>query len=96
MNENGVLVLETSTTRNQKIANHEAIEIVNNGAYFFPSRKGIVRLLKLAGFVNISESNCYDKENFNKKNIRMSLFAEKNKKDNAIYHREKYIFGEAT
>ena len=39
MNENGVLVLETSTTRNQKIANYEAIEIVNNGAYFFPSRK---------------------------------------------------------
>ena len=96
MNENGVLVLETSTTRNQKIANHEAIEIVNNGAYFFPSRKGIVRLLELAGFVNISKSNCYDKENFNKKNIRLALFAEKNIKDNEIYHREKYIFGEAT
>ena len=44
MNEKGVLVLETSTTRNQKIANHEAIEIVNNGAYFFPSRKRYIEI----------------------------------------------------
>ena len=63
---------------------------------FFHLEKGILRLLKLAGFVNISKSNCYDKENFNKKNIRLSLFAEKNNKDNEVYHREKYIFGEAT
>jgi SAM-dependent methyltransferase len=95
LDQNGTLVLETSTTRNPKLINEEVVEIIEDGAYFFPSRKAINRLLKLAGFSNISESNCYDNENFNKKGIRLALFAEKLDSNENVLHRDKYIFGEA-
>lgn len=96
LNIDGVLVLETSTTRNKKLIKQEAIEIANNGSYFFPSRKAIITMLNLVGYKNIVISKCYNKENFNKKNIRLALFATKKSNESDNLHRDKYIFGEAT
>ena len=93
---NGVLVLETSTTRNKKLKKQTAIEIKNQGHYFFPTKKAVNLILSMVGFEETYESKCFNKENFNKNNIRMAVIAKKNKTDSKKFYRLEYIFGEAT
>tara|TARA_Y100001958_G_C21244547_1_gene573784 strand:+ start:1743 stop:2519 length:777 start_codon:yes stop_codon:yes gene_type:complete len=93
---NGVLVLETSTTRNSKLKKQTAIEIKNQGHYFFPTKKAVNLMLSMVGFEETYESKCFNKENFNKNNIRMAVIAKKNKTDSKKFYRSEYIFGEAT
>ena len=93
---NGVLVLETSTTRNKKLKKQTAIEIKNQGHYFFPTKKALNLMLSMAGFEETYESKCFNKENFNKNNIRMAVISKKNKTDSKKFYRLEYTFGEAT
>jgi len=96
LNEEGVLVMETSTTRNTKLMNHTAIEIEVEGQYHFPTRKAVHLLLKMVGFSEIHQSKCFNKENYNKNNIRLAVIAQKKKNDVEGVYRDGYLYGEAT
>ena len=41
-------------------------------------------------------AKCFDKENYNKNNIRFALFAQKKEKVSQNLYREKYLYGDAT
>ena len=92
----GVLVLETSTTRNNSIQNEKVVEITTNGQYHFPTKKSLNQMLYMCGFDEIIESNCFNFENYNKKAIRVAVFAKKNKTDNKKVYRDQYLYGEST
>ncbi len=96
LNQEGVLVMETSTTRNTKLINQTAIEIEVGGQYHFPTRKAVHLLLKMVGFDEIYQSKCFNKENYNKNNIRLAVFAQKKKNDVEGVYRAEYFYGEAT
>ena len=96
LNEEGVLVMETSTTRNTKLMNQTAIEIVVGGQYHFPTRKAVHLLLKMIGFEEIYQSKCFNRENYNKNNIRLAIIAKKKKNDVEGVYRDGYLYGEAT
>ena len=96
LNEDGVLVMETSTTRNKKLINHTAIEIEVDGQYHFPTRKAVYLLLKMVGFSEVYKSKCFNRENYNKNNIRLAVFAQKKKNDVEGVYRDGYLYGEAT
>jgi len=53
-------------------------------------------MLSMVGFEETYESKCFNKENYNKNNIRMAVLAKKNETDSKKLYREGYIFGEAT
>ena len=53
-------------------------------------------MLRMVGFEETYESKCFNKENFNKNNIRMAVISKKNKTDSKKFYRSEYIFGEAT
>jgi len=96
LNEEGVLVMETSTTRNTKLINQTAIEIEVQGQYHFPTRKAVHVLLKMVGFSEIYQSKCFNRENYNKNNIRLAVIAQKKKNDIEGVYRDGYLYGEAT
>ena len=96
LNEDGFLVMETSTTRNTKLMNHTAIEIEVEGQYHFPTRKAVDLLLKMVGFSEIYQSKCFNRENYNKNNIRLAVIAQKKKNDVEGFYRDGYLYGEAT
>ncbi len=96
LNEGGILVLETSTTRNRKLVNQTAIEIEVGGQYHFPTRKAVHLLLKMVGFNEIYNSKCFNRENYNKNNIRMAVIARRTKDDEEGVYRGEYLYGEAT
>lgn len=96
LNDGGVVVIETAITRNWKISNQTAIEIVADGQYHFPTKKGLLQMLKMVGFSEVLISNCYDYENYNKKNIRLALTAKKLSSDTEGKYRNIYNYGEAT
>ena len=77
LNNNGVLVLETSTTRNNKLSKQTAVEIKNQGHYFLPTKKAVNLMLSMVGFEEVYQSKCFNRENFNKNNIRMAVIAKK-------------------
>ena len=52
-------------------------------------------MLSMVGFEEVYQSKCFNRENFNKNNIRMAVIA-KNKTDLKKMYRSEYIFGEAT
>tara|TARA_A100001015_G_scaffold306473_1_gene400810 strand:- start:155 stop:925 length:771 start_codon:yes stop_codon:yes gene_type:complete len=96
LNPNGVLVLETSTTRNNSLKKQSVIEITIEGQYHFPSKKAVTTMLGMIGFSDLIISKCFDKENYNKNNIRFALFAQKKEKVSQNLYREKYLYGDAT
>ena len=96
LNDDGILVMETSTTRNRKLVNQTAIEIEVGGQYHFPSRKAVHLILKMVGFGEIHQSKCFNRENFNKKNIRLAVIAKKKSDDLEGVYRDGYLYGEAT
>ena len=96
LNDDGILVMETSTTRNRKLVNQTAIEIEVGGQYHFPSRKAVHLILKMVGFDEIHQSKCFNRENFNKNNIRMAVIAKKKSNDVEGVYRDGYLYGEAT
>jgi hypothetical protein len=88
--------METSTTRNTKLINQTAIEIEVQGQYHFPTRKAVHVLLKMVGFSEIYQSKCFNRENYNKNNIRLAVIAQKKKNDIEGVYRDGYLYGEAT
>ncbi len=96
LNDGGVLVLETATTRNNKLSKQTAIEIEAGGQYYFPTKKAVNLMLKMVGFSEIYQSKCFNKENYNKNNIRFAAIAKKHQDDFEGIYREKYKYGEAT
>ena len=96
LNNEGIVVIETATSRNWKLTNQVAIEIVADGQYHFPTRKGLLQMLKMVGFSEILISNCYDYENYNKKNIRIALTAKKLGSESEGKYRGFYNYGEST
>ena len=96
LNNEGVLVLETATSRNKRLINQTAIEIEAGGQYHFPTKKAVMLMLDMAGFSEVHKSKCFNKENFNKNDIRIAVLAKKNKNDLKKIYRDKYVYGEAT
>ena len=96
LNDDGVIVLETATTRNKKLVNETAIEIEVGGQYHFPTKKAINLMMNMVGFNEIYQSKCFDKENYNKNNIRIAVLSKKNKTESDRVYRDGYLFGEAT
>ncbi len=96
LNYEGVLVLETATTRNNKLSKQTAIEIEVGGQYHFPTKKALNLMIKMVGFSEIYQSKCFNKENYNKNNIRHAVLAKKNKTDFEGVYRDEYKYGEAT
>ena len=96
LNAEGILVLETSTTRNNKLVNQTAIEIEVGGQYHFPTKKAVNLMLKMVGFNEIYQSKCFNRENYNKNNIRTAVLAKKNRTDSGGVYRDGYLYGEAT
>ena len=76
--------------------NHTAIEIEVEGQYHFPTRKAVDLLLKMVGFSEIYKSKCFNRENYNKNNIRLAVIAQKKKNDVEEFYRDGYLYGEAT
>ena len=96
LNYGGVLVLETATTRNNKLSKKTAIEIQAGGQYHFPTKKALNLMMKMVGFNEIYQSKCFNKENYNKNNIRLAVLAKKNKTDFEGIYRDEYKYGEAS
>lgn len=96
LNFKGVLVLETATTRNNNLKKYRVIEVSETGEYHFPSRNAVITMLEMIGFKNLIISNCFDKENYNKKSIRFALLAQKKEQVTQKLYREKYLYGDAT
>tara|TARA_X000000368_G_C23043880_1_gene718236 strand:- start:782 stop:1534 length:753 start_codon:yes stop_codon:yes gene_type:complete len=109
LNDNGVLVLESATTRQRSLINKNVVEILYPSTYrgtttitHLPSKKAILSWLKMVGFNKIFESNCYKPENYNSKNHRFACIAEKTKDDvQEVYYKKQieespYIIGAST
>ena len=109
LNYGGVLVLESATTRKRKLINENVVEIHYPKTYrdtttvsHLPSKKAIISWLQMAGFKEIYNSKCYEKENYNIKDIRFACIARKNKKDepDSYYSKQlkeqSFIIGKST
>jgi len=109
LNNNGVLVLESATTRKRNLINKNVVEILYPSTYrgtttitHLPSKKAILSWLEMVGFNKIFESNCYKPENYNSKNHRFACIAEKTKDDvQEVYYKKQieespYIIGAST
>ena len=88
LNYGGVLVFESATTRKRKFINENVVEIHYPQTYrdtttvsHLPSKKAIISWLQMAGFKEIHNSKCYEKENYNIKDIRFACIARKNIED---------------
>ena len=53
-------------------------------------------MMKMVGFNEIYQSKCFNKENYNKNNIRLAVLAKKNKTDFEGIYRDEYKYGEAS
>ena len=109
LNYGGVLVLESATTRKRKLINENVVEIHYPKTYrdtttvsHLPSKKAIISWLRMAGFKEIHNSKCYEKENYNIKDIRFACIARKNEKDkpDSYYSKQlkeqSFIIGKST
>lgn len=98
LNNNGVLVLESSTIRNRFLKNKNVVEIFYPETYrdtttitHLPSRKAILSWLNMVGFSDIFISKSYDKEDFNIRNLRFACIARKKLEDKPSVYYEKQI-----
>jgi len=109
LNIDGVLVLESATTRKTMLRNKNVVEIWYPETYrntttitHLPSRSAIKSWLKMVGFSKIIDSNCYSKENYNVKNTRYACIAQKldNKAGDVYYNKQiensQYFIGGST
>jgi len=109
LNNNGVLVLESATTRKRGLINKNIVEILYPQTYrgtttitHLPSKKAILSWLKMVGFKKIIESKCYNPENYNSKRHRFACIAEKTEEDiQEVYYKKQledspYIIGAST
>ena len=85
LNQNGVLVLESSTIRNIILRNLNIVQIWYPNSFrntstitHMPSKKALKSWLRMVGFNKIYDSDCFKFENFNIKDIRYACIAEKN------------------
>ncbi len=85
LNQNGVLVLESSTIRNIILRKLNIVQIWHPNSFrntstitHLPSKKAIKSWLSMVGFNKIHDSNCFKYENFNIKDTRYACIAEKN------------------
>ena len=98
LNVNGILVLESSVSRNFLLRNKNAVEIWYPETYrntttitHLPTKKAIISWLKMVGFNNIEISKCYDKEDFNIRKKRFACLAQKKDSDKPGVYYEKQI-----
>ncbi|MDA9706061.1 class I SAM-dependent methyltransferase [Acidimicrobiaceae bacterium] len=82
LDDGGVLVLESATTRNLLLRNKDVVEIWFPDTYrntqtisHLPSKGAIKSWLKMVGFTNISDSKCFNHKNFNVRNYRYACIA---------------------
>ena len=88
LNDDGVLVLETATIRNIYLRKKNLIQVWYPETYrgtttisHLPSKTAVLSWLRMVGFRNIIESDCYIKENYDVKSVRFACFSQKNKND---------------
>ncbi len=98
LNHGGVLVLESATIRNSYLRNKNLVQIWYPETYrstttisHLPSKKAIKSWLKMVGFEKIFDSKCYDKENYNVRNLRYACIAEKRPTDKIETYYKKQI-----
>tara|TARA_B100000700_G_scaffold259403_1_gene294201 strand:- start:646 stop:1401 length:756 start_codon:yes stop_codon:yes gene_type:complete len=109
LNFDGVVVLESATTRKKKLINENVVEIHYPNTYrdtttvsHLPSKKAILSWLEMVGFKEIFISKCYEQENYNVKDIRFACIAKKTKEDVPSSYYEKqlkeqsFIIGKST
>lgn len=108
LNFGGILVLESATTRKRQLLNKNAVEILYPTTYrgtttitHLPSSKAIISWLRMVGFQNIVNSNCYKYENYNAIKKRFACIAEKQESDKQdVYYKKQiedspYIIGKS-
>jgi SAM-dependent methyltransferase len=106
LDDGGVLVLESATTRNLLLRNKDVVQIWFPDTYrntqtisHLPSKGAIKSWLKMVGFTNIFDSNCFNHKNFNVRNYRYACIALKDEssKPYTYYAKEEenpdYIIG---
>ena len=98
LNPQGVLVLESATTRNPVLKKKNVVEIWFPETYrntttitHLPSKKAIISWLKMVGFKNIFISNAYNPEDYNVKDSRLACIAQKLESDSPSVYYEKQI-----
>jgi len=98
LNPEGVLVLESATTRNLLLKNKNVVEIWFPETYrdtttitHLPSKKAIISWLKMVGFKNIFISKAYNPEDYNVKDSRIACIAQKLDSDKPSVYYEKQI-----
>ena len=98
LNFGGVLVLESATTRNKKLIKENAVEVLFPETYrntttvsHLPSKKAIVSWLNMVGFEKINISKCYEKEDYNVKDVRFACIAEKEESNKASTYYAKQL-----
>tara|TARA_B100001996_G_scaffold121944_1_gene92181 strand:- start:318 stop:1070 length:753 start_codon:yes stop_codon:yes gene_type:complete len=109
LNNNGILVLESATTRQRSFIKKNVVEILYPSTYrdtttitHLPSKKAILSWLKMVGFIKIFESKCYIHENYNSKKHRFACIAEKTEDGvQEVYYKKQiesstYIIGAST
>ena len=109
LNNNGVLVLESATTRKFFLKKRNVVEILYPNTYretttitHLPSSSAIYSWLKMVGFNDIFISKCYLHENYIVKDKRFACIAEKKDTDSQeVYYKKQiqnssYIIGKST
>tara|TARA_Y200000002_G_scaffold324402_1_gene286007 strand:- start:1537 stop:2289 length:753 start_codon:yes stop_codon:yes gene_type:complete len=98
LNIGGILVLESATIRNYFYRNKNLVQIFYPNTYrdtttisHLPSKEAIKSWLKMVGFEKIFDSKCYEKENYNVKNLRYACIAEKQDSDKLETYYKKQI-----
>lgn len=98
LNSEGVLVLESATTRNIFLKRRNVVEVFFPETYrgtttitHLPSKKAIISWLKMVGFQNIFISKSYNVEDYNVKDSRFASISQKLNSDNPSVYYEKQI-----
>ncbi len=98
LNNGGILVLESATIRNYFYRNKNLVQIWYPDTYrntttmsHLPSKKAIKSWLQMVGFEKIYDSKCYDKENYNVRDLRYACIAEKQSGDKVETYYKKQI-----
>lgn len=98
LNNGGILVLESATIRNYFYRNKNLVQIWYPDTYrntttmsHLPSKKAIKSWLQMVGFEKIYDSKCYDKENYNVRDLRYACIAEKQSSDKVETYYKKQI-----
>ena len=98
LNIEGVMVLESSVSRNIFTRNKNIVEIWYPDTYrntttitHLPSKKAIISWLKMVGFTKIIVSNCYDPEDYNIRKKRFACITQRQETDKPEVYYKKQI-----